>query len=361
MKEHSHYPTPLTFKNPLGSLIYDPTLAGIVTFTGDTDDFTLGVDAGQTISILVSPGGAGLQPTVQLLDPSNGIIATATAAAAGQKALLQTAPATLAGTYTIRVGGAASTTGGYTVQATLNAALEEEGNLDGISNDTRGTAQNLNGSFIDLETTLSQAQRGAVLGASATASFTDYYSFDATAGDVVSVALKHLSSSGSTIFLENNVGSVLASGATGATNFDEGISNFVVPSLGAYYVRVTGTAAATYSLVLTTNAAFDTEGNNTFAAAQPLDGNQGVLGHVGGAGANSLTLSATGSGWWDSTGSHTAGNPNYITGLLTNEYRDYFTFDLSSVPQTQTITGATLQLFNPSGGYSSPQQHELRR
>ena len=94
-----------------------------------------------------------------------------------------------------------------------------------------------------------------------------------------------------------------------------GIGNFIVPSLGVYFVRVTGTAAAAYSLTVTRNAAFDTEANDTFAAAQNLGGNQGALGHVGGASANSLTLSATGSGWWDSTGGHTSSNPNYLAGF----------------------------------------------
>jgi hypothetical protein len=344
------YPGPLAAKNPLGSLIYDPSLAGIVTFVGDTDAFTLDVDGGQTISVLVSPGGAGLQPTVQLLDPSNTVIATATAAAAGQAALIQTAHANAAGTYTMVVGGASSTTGGYTVQTTLNSALEEEAKLAGVSNDTPPSAQNLNGSFIDLRTTPHLLQRGAVLGANTTAPFTDYYSFDAAAGDVVTVVLKHLSGSGASLFLEDSVG-VLASGVSGATNVDSAINDFLIPSTGVYYVRVPGNAAATYSVVVTRNAAFDTEGNDTFAAAQDLGGNSGVLGHVGGASANTLTLNAIGSGWWDSTGSHTATNPNYIAGLYTNEYRDYFVFDLAGI--SQPITGATLLVFNPSGGYSS--------
>ena len=156
---------------------------------GDTDAFTIAVDAGQTISVLVTPSGAGLQPTVQLRDPSNAIIATATAVQPGKRHCFRPHLPLAAGTYTIVVGGAASTAGGYTVQVILNAALEEEANLVGISNDTQATAQNLNGSFIDLESTLSQAQRGGVLGASGMAAFTDYYSFNAVAGDIVTVAL----------------------------------------------------------------------------------------------------------------------------------------------------------------------------
>ena len=51
------YPTPLTPKTPLGSLIYDPSIGGLINFAGDTDSFTLNVDPGQTITVLVDPAG----------------------------------------------------------------------------------------------------------------------------------------------------------------------------------------------------------------------------------------------------------------------------------------------------------------
>src|SRR5262249_34887444 len=34
------YPTPLTAKDPAGSLIYDPSVAGFISFAGDVDNFT---------------------------------------------------------------------------------------------------------------------------------------------------------------------------------------------------------------------------------------------------------------------------------------------------------------------------------
>jgi hypothetical protein len=40
-------------KIPLGSLVYDPTTSGAIGFVGDTDRFTLNVDAG----LLGQPGG----------------------------------------------------------------------------------------------------------------------------------------------------------------------------------------------------------------------------------------------------------------------------------------------------------------
>src|SRR5262245_38468464 len=49
------YPTPLTGKNPPGSLVYDPSVSGLINFPGDTDTFTLNVDPGQTITVVVTP------------------------------------------------------------------------------------------------------------------------------------------------------------------------------------------------------------------------------------------------------------------------------------------------------------------
>jgi len=59
-----------------------------------------------------------------------------------------------------------------------------------------------------------------------------------------------------------------------------------------------------------------------------------------------ITLNATLSGWYDSTGSHVPANDNYFTGTNTFDLHSYFVFDLSTV--SGTITGATLRLYNPS-------------
>src|SRR5262245_45762318 len=52
-----NYPS-LTAKPPLGSLVYDPSIAGTINIPGDVDNFTLNVDPGQTISVLVDPAGS---------------------------------------------------------------------------------------------------------------------------------------------------------------------------------------------------------------------------------------------------------------------------------------------------------------
>ena len=114
----------------------------------------------------------------------------------------------------------------------------------------------------------------------APATWHDYYSFSASANDVVSAALKNLSGVGANVFLEDCDGTVLATGAGGSTNYESGIRNFLITTGGTYFLRVSGTVAATYDLVVTRNAAFDTEGNDTIATAQSLNPTRGVLGHV---------------------------------------------------------------------------------
>src|SRR5262249_41611230 len=58
------FPTPLTARLPVGSLVYDRAASGVNSSAADTDSFTLAVDPGQRISLLVTPLSAGLQPTV---------------------------------------------------------------------------------------------------------------------------------------------------------------------------------------------------------------------------------------------------------------------------------------------------------
>jgi hypothetical protein len=79
---------------------------------------------------------------------------------------------------------------------------------------------------------------------------------------------------------------------------------------------------------------------------------------VSSASASTITISTVQEGWWDSTGSHTGANLNYGAGddASGTDHHDFFVFSLSGV--TGTITSATLRIFNPNGGYSSPDLSE---
>ncbi|MEO8270975.1 MAG: lectin-like protein, partial [Aureliella sp.] len=131
------------------------------------------------------------------------------------------------------------------------------------------------------------------------------------------------------------------------------IDDYVATATGKYYVKISGTGSD-YSLVVTVNATFDIGRNDSIATAQPIispeiGGSRTVLGYVG---SESKTLDYVDSGWWNSGGYHDATNDNYLTGQAYGEqYRNYVVFDLAGVEGN--IVGATLKLFNPSGGYVS--------
>jgi hypothetical protein len=158
----SPYPIPLAPKSPLGSLVYDPSVSAMISFMGDTDGFTINLNAGQTASVLVTPD-ANLQPSVEWIAPDGvTILGSATASGAGAVAALQTAPVAAAGTYTLQVSGANGTTGAFTAQLLLNAAFQNESTIGPArSDDTLAGAQDLSNAFLSLG---NGASRAAVLG-----------------------------------------------------------------------------------------------------------------------------------------------------------------------------------------------------
>ena len=165
-------PLPTTFppRLPSGALIHGTffnvssagTVSGVLTGSADTDDFTLALDAGQTVSLQVS-GSPTVQATVELIAPDGTPLGQATAPAVGQSAILQTVPTTAAGVHMIRVGTAAAG-GEYTIRVLLNAAGETE-RIDGEpENNTPASAQDIDSSFTALRAGPTVIHRGAVLG-----------------------------------------------------------------------------------------------------------------------------------------------------------------------------------------------------
>ncbi len=270
------FPTPLEAVAPLGSLIYQNTAADDISLIGETDSFTIDLDDGQTVSLVVDPG-ATLQPTVELFDPGSASIGAATAGAAGTDAVLQVIPTSGAGTYTVTVGGAADSVGSYTVELILNAAVEEESH-DGPANDDASSAEDLDGSFLALA---GLAQRGAVLGTLDVSE--DWYGFTLQDGESTTLALKTLSAADVTLELYDSSQNLLSTGVA-SDNANQVINNFVDTtsdgSPDSYLARITGTSTTDYSLVVTRNADFDTEPNQGSALPQDFAPAQTVLGHA---------------------------------------------------------------------------------
>lgn len=274
------FPTPLSAVSPAGSLIYDPSVSRVIAFAGDTDSYSFDVDAGQTISVLVNQANSGLRPSIELRDPLNNLLGSASATVNIQPVFFSAIPVTIAGTYTLTVTGANTNRGLYVAQVILNSALEAENNA-GAANDSRTAAQSIDNSFLALPAVGRPASRGAVLGGNAAApAWDDFYSFTADPNTTISAVLNQLAGSGVSMAIEDGSGTVLATATPGATNYSAGLSNLSLIAGGTYYVHVSGVAAGTYSVVVTMNAAFDTERNDTFDTAEDISGVAGALGAI---------------------------------------------------------------------------------
>ena len=113
---------PQTAIQPQGSLIYDSVLEGVIAAPGRTESYSLRLDPGQTLTVLVESSET-LRAKIQVYDSKGKLVDSATASAAGADALVQTIriPGQIAGnggapaTYRIVVKGVDGTTGAFTV------------------------------------------------------------------------------------------------------------------------------------------------------------------------------------------------------------------------------------------------------
>jgi hypothetical protein len=152
--EPHQFPTPLTPRHPLGGLIYDGEVSKTIDIAGDEDGFSLPVEAGQKVSVVVTPANADLQPTIELIDAIGTVLGSASAIGPGKSAILQSIPivGTGVGNYRIIMRGAGGSTGIYSLHVTLNAAVETEDDRNGATNNTLATAQDIDSSQISLGT-----------------------------------------------------------------------------------------------------------------------------------------------------------------------------------------------------------------
>lgn len=131
---------------PAGSRVYNGSQSATINVAGDTDSFTLDLDAGQTLSAVVMPS-SGLMPQVTIIGPGTNV--SANASAAGKPAIINSATILQAGLYTVSVTGYSGTSGAYSLEVTANGATETE-SVTGIANSTSATAQNIDTSFLPL-------------------------------------------------------------------------------------------------------------------------------------------------------------------------------------------------------------------
>ncbi len=255
----SPFPVPLQSVAPSASLAYRGSVDAELAAGGETDDFTIDLDDGQTVTIAVAPG-ASLRPTVELLDVDQVSLATTSADASGQQAVLQAVGIGVAGTYTIRVGGAGDTAGTYEVELVLNALLEAEPH-GGPANDEASSAESLGASMQILPGGI--GERAAVLGTLAESD--DWYRFTLDDGQSATLAIAATVADTLQIELFDDQEVLLSIGMPTAMA-DQVIGSFVDRTSdgdpNVYFVRVMGAAETDYCLVATRDADFGIHRND---------------------------------------------------------------------------------------------------
>ena len=219
--------TPLEMIGPPGSLIYHAIETGSFGAAGDSDTFSVVLDAGQTTTVLLQPLDASIQARVELVGPNGAALGGAEAAAEDETVLLQTMPAAHSGTYSIRLLSLAGS-GPYEVQLLLNAHLEVE-TYGGIANDRLTSAEDLASSSIALDDSI--ANRLAVFGQtdSALASTPDWFKFQLAAGQFATLALTAPPGATLQLQLRDAADALLVEGQTDAVNVGRYITTFSAP------------------------------------------------------------------------------------------------------------------------------------
>ena len=276
------FPTPLAAGPPLGSLVYQSSASAAIDSPGEVESFTVDLDAGQTLTTLATGLANQLDAALLVRGPGGGMIGFANGGGAGSGEIIRALQVATAGTYTVELLGNNNTTGAFDVQIVLNASSQF-----GVGpNDSPETARNIDPSFAPLDAIGANgqvAQRAALL-AKADAgpdwfrltlggneSATLVAAADATAGQAPVINL-----------FASDATTLLASGiADGQGNHV--INNLVNPDANGQpttlLARVTG-AIGDYTLLVTRNADFDTEGNDTPDAAQQLSPTGVAIGHL---------------------------------------------------------------------------------
>ncbi|MCA9138051.1 MAG: hypothetical protein KDB00_14865, partial [Planctomycetales bacterium] len=251
------YPT-LQPIGPVGGLVYDPTIEGSISTSGDIDQYQLSLDGGQTATIIVESGN-GLKTNAQLMNDSSTVISSASANQANETIRIQTFVLVGDGNYTLELAGLDGTTGSYSIRVIVNAAIEDESLGLGANNATT-FAQDIGPSFISLGGGV--ASRGAVVGSTQPSianqqGFTDddYFKFTLLAGQSSSFALTSQPNKILNLDILDTNGNLLA------TAFDIGngpaIDDLLAPASGTYYARVRGDSGIDYTLVVTRDTSLE--------------------------------------------------------------------------------------------------------
>jgi uncharacterized delta-60 repeat protein len=255
-----------------GSLVYQTAFTGSIGAAGDEDRLAIAVDAGQRLSVQLD-AAAGLTAQIEVRDPSDALVGSATATDAGLDAVLRNLSIAVAGNYTIVVRGVSGSAGAYTVRALLNSDVESE-NHDGPTNGTIATAQSIEGAMLPLA---GSAARASVLGRLMSSSDVDWYSLSLAAGQTLSATLRLLGAGTPTFRLTDAGGAAIATATAASDGLTFEIHGFKATAAGTYYLEVGGATSLDYQLLVGRNVEFDRRGNVGTASAHTLAAASGVV------------------------------------------------------------------------------------
>jgi hypothetical protein len=275
------FPVPLSPVTTDGPLVFETAAQAEIDADGEVETFTVDLDAGQRIALVVD-ADAALQASVELLDGQLAVVGDASAPAAGDNVLVQ-GVATTAGSYSISVSGQNGSTGAFSVRLVLNAVLEIEPD-GGATNDAAASAESLEPSFIGLG---GARGAGGVVGSldSGSGAVDDWYKFKLADGATASIAVRPLGSGSLDLEVYDSDGVTrLAVGSSGqrGQQFVESIVDGTSDSApNDYYVRLFGSGAE-YLLQATKNALMEREPNNSISAGQDVSQVSAAVGSVAG-------------------------------------------------------------------------------
>jgi hypothetical protein len=287
------FPTPLLPVNPDGSLVYQGSTTGLWNATGtsagDVDNYTINLDANQTLALSVN---SAAMPAVSLSYAGSPVAPGAggvnpIAATDTSYTVSGLYPIAASGTYTISVQAPSGlTTGSYTIQATLNAQLDTDSDgsvsvqslapsiLDvdpgpginraaalgsvekavaRISTATAGVTNDLRGSWDESGTSTTWAVNGSgnpnsplktgVAGTLSKNTPSNSFSFYGRGGDVVTLTTRGSSSGGGTLSqvlltLQDPSGVQTTGTQVSGSSSDYTIANFTLLTTGTYTVTV---------------------------------------------------------------------------------------------------------------------------
>ena len=110
--------------------------------------------------------------------------------------------------------------------------------------------------------------------------WSDYYSIELAAGQTLDAVVKSTSGDVVRVDVEDANGQVLSAGRSDVANADSQARGFTAITHGTYYVRVSADLAATYVLLVTRDANFESEINNIGSLATPLVSGHTMLGYA---------------------------------------------------------------------------------